>query len=87
MGGEIINKIDSAGLVTLDLSDFIVAGQRIGLDLANWLDDELIIRESSFKDKLDDFNWQTMNNAFVAVFTSSKLLFVETGKSIVIEFE
>jgi len=74
MGGEIINKVDSAGLITLDLSDFIVPGERIGLDLSDWLDDELIVRESSFKDKLAKFNWQAMKNAFVAVFCSKDVV-------------
>ena len=38
VSGEIINKIESAGLITLDLQDFIIPGNRIGLDLASWLD-------------------------------------------------
>ena len=56
MGGEIINRVDSAGLITLDLRDFIVPGERISLDLANWLDNELIIKEASFKKKLEENN-------------------------------
>jgi len=50
--GEIINKIEDAGLVTLDLQDFIKPGRRAELDLAEWLENGLIIKEASFKNKL-----------------------------------
>ena len=46
---EIINKVESAGLITLDLEDFIVPGNRSELDLVEWLDDGFIIKEVSFK--------------------------------------
>ena len=74
MGAEIINKVDKAGLITLDLNDFVVPGERVGLDLANWLDDGLIIKEASFKKRLDAFNWKSMESAFVAVFCSKNAI-------------
>jgi hypothetical protein len=74
VSGEIINKIESAGLITLDLQDFIIPGSRIGLDLASWLDDGLIIKEASFKKRLGEFNWQELADSFVAVFCSKNVI-------------
>jgi hypothetical protein len=74
MDNEIVNKIDKAGLITLDLNDFMVPGKRVGLDLVDWLDDGLIIKEASFKKKLDEFNWESMENSFVAVFCSKNVI-------------
>ena len=74
MDNEFVNKVDKAGLITLDLNDFIVPGKRVGLDLVDWLDDGLIIKEASFKKKLDEFNWESMENSFVAVFCSKNVI-------------
>ena len=70
----VVNKIAKAGLVTLDLRSFIPEGDRVELDLINWLDNDLIIKESSFKKKLQEFNWASMRNAFVAVFCSKDVV-------------
>tara|TARA_B100001250_G_scaffold326922_1_gene291028 strand:- start:5568 stop:6074 length:507 start_codon:yes stop_codon:yes gene_type:complete len=74
VAGEIINKVDSAGLITLDLQDFIMPGGRIGLDLVGWLDDGLIVKEVSFKKRLVEFDWQELAGSFVAVFCSKDVI-------------
>ena len=71
---EIVNKVENAGLITLDLQDFIVPGNRSELDLAEWLDDGMIIKEVSFKKKLEDFNWEELAGSFVAVFCSKDVI-------------
>ena len=72
--GEIINKIEDAGLVTLDLQDFIKPGRRAELDLAEWLENGLIIKEASFKNKLKSFNWEKLTGCFVAVYCSKDVI-------------
>ena len=52
---EIINKIDASGLITVDVSDFNSKAPRKTIDLSDWLEDGLIIREASFK-KRSNFN-------------------------------
>ena len=74
MSNKIINKVDDAELMTIDINSFCVNGERKELNLIDWLDDELIIREKSFRQKLDSFPWETMNNAFVAVFCSKDVI-------------
>ena len=64
---EIVNKVEAAGLVTFDMADLVVAGPRKKIDLAEWLDEGLIIREASFKKRLNEYNWQAYSNCYVAV--------------------
>ena len=71
---EIVNRVEDAGLITLDLQDFVVPGKRSELDLAEWLDDGMIIKEVSFKKKLKDFNWEELAGSFVAVFCSKDVI-------------
>ncbi len=68
MNTGIVNKVEDAGLITLDLKTLEPRGKRIGLDLANWLDDDLIIRESSFRKKLSEYDFSDAKDAFVALF-------------------
>ncbi len=71
---EIKNKISEAGLITLDVSGVVPVGRRAELDLARWLDNELIIKESSFKKKLDEFNWLELQDSFVAISCSRDVI-------------
>jgi len=73
MGNEIINRVEKAGLITLDVNSFIVPGNRTPLDILGWLDDG-IIRESSFKKKLEAFDYEKKRGAFVAVFCSKDVI-------------
>ena len=35
---EIVNRVDAAGLITIDIADLIVVGPRKKIDLSDWLD-------------------------------------------------
>ena len=74
MTRKIKNKIDDAGLITLDVLSLIPVGERKELDLAIWLDDGLIIKESSFKTKLNSFDWSQLKNCFIAVTCSKDVI-------------
>ena len=72
--GVIINKVEQAGLVTLDLSSMVKSGRRVQLDLVDWLDDGLIIKESSFKERLRNFNWIKWKNCYVSIVCSKDVI-------------
>ena len=74
MTEEIKNKIDDAGLVVLDVLSLVPSGERKELDLAMWLDDGLIIKESSFKTKINSFDWGPLKNCFIAVTCSTEAI-------------
>ena len=74
MSSEIINKIEKAGLVIVDVSDFEPKSQLNNIDLANWLDDNMIIKEASFRKKLEGFNWRPYLNNYVSVTCSKDVI-------------
>lgn len=74
MAHEIINKIDKAGLITLDVQSLIPNGQRKVVDLIDWLDEGQIIREDSFKKKLRLFDFSVFENTFVAIRCSKDVI-------------
>ena len=74
MSGEIINKVEQAGLITLDVNSLAPIDRRESIDLVNWLDDNMIIREASFRKKLNSFEWDNLKDSFVAVFCSKDII-------------
>jgi len=50
MAGEIINRVANSKLVTLDLEDYYPEGDRILLDMQNWLYEGLVLREQDFRE-------------------------------------
>ena len=74
MKGSITNKVEQAGLITLDLASIVKQGKRVQLDLANWLDHKLIIKEASFRQKLKNFKWEQFKNCYVSVICSQDVI-------------
>jgi len=64
---EIVNKVASSGLVTFDLEDYYQPGERILIDIKDWLYQELILKENEFREKLKQHDWVQYQNKFVAV--------------------
>lgn len=46
------NKIAKSGLISLDLEDFYLEGQRIGIDMKDYLFQEAILREKDFRETI-----------------------------------
>ncbi len=68
------NKINEAGLITLDLGEFKVVGEREKIDLAEWFLDEPVVREKDFRKRLSVFPWKKYKDCFVAVFCSKNII-------------
>jgi hypothetical protein len=71
MAEEIINRVAKSKLITLDLEDFYPEGQRIVLDIKDWLFQELILKEKDFRDSVANHNWEQYQNSYVALTCSS----------------
>ena len=67
MADEIINRVASSKLITIDLEDFYQEGDRILLDISQWLFEGLILREKDFRESLKKHNWQQYQGAYVAL--------------------
>ncbi len=64
---EIVNKVAQSGLVTIDLEDLYVPGERMLFDIKDWLFEELILKEKDFREKLKEQDWNIYSGKFVAI--------------------
>ena len=67
---EIINKVAQSGLITIDLEEYFVPGDRILFDLKEWLFEEIILKEKDFREHIQKHDWKQYENKFVAIFCS-----------------
>lgn len=71
MAEEIINRVASSKLVTIDLEDFYADGKRLVLDVSQWLDEGLVLREKNFRQSVDTYDWTVFQNGLVALHCST----------------
>lgn len=64
---EIVNRVASSPIVTLNLEDFYRKEERIVFDLKDYLFQELILREKEFRASLKDLDWEYYKGKLVAV--------------------
>jgi hypothetical protein len=67
MSDEIVNKVASSGLVTLDLEDYYPREEIALFDLKPHLFMELILKEKEFRDALLKHDWSQYQNKVVSV--------------------
>ncbi|PQA60873.1 DUF2480 family protein [Siphonobacter curvatus] len=67
---EIINRVATSGLVTLDLETYYHSGERVIYDLKDNLFMEAILREKDFREFLKSHDWSQYTGKNVAVLCS-----------------
>jgi hypothetical protein len=75
MAEEIVNRVANSKLVTIDLEDYYIEGKRCLLDISQWLDEGLVLREKNFRQVVDSFDWTVFQNALVALYCSTDAIF------------
>ena len=68
---EIKNKIAESGLVNFDLAQLLPKGKRIGIDLKDFLFQELILKEKDFREKVDLINIEEYRDAYIYIYNSA----------------
>lgn len=68
---DIVNKVASSGLITINLEDYYPEADRVLFDLTPWLFEELILKEKDFREHLKQHDWASYQNKFVAVTCSA----------------
>jgi len=69
MSGEIKNRVaENTNLLTFDLEDYYIEGERIQIDISQWLDQGFILREKDFRTSLESYNWEQYKGMYVTVF-------------------
>lgn len=64
---EIINRVAQSKLLTFNLEDYYPAGERVLLDIKDWLYEGLILREKDFRSQLENHDWSGYQDAYVAL--------------------
>lgn len=67
MSDTIINRVAESTLMTFDLEKFYQIGTRKALDLSQWLDQGVILREKDFRTKLNEHDWSVYQDQFIAI--------------------
>ena len=71
MAGEIVNRVAASKLVTIDLEDFYPSGERVMIDLKDWLFQGLVLREKDFRASIASHDWSSYRDKYVAVYFST----------------
>lgn len=68
---EIINRVANSPIVTIDLEEYYLPGERIDFDLKDYLFQGLVLREKDYREALKDIDWEDYRGKYVAVFCSA----------------
>ncbi len=71
MPDEIINKVANSKLVSLDLEDYYPNGERVLIDVKDWLFQEQVLIEKEYRRRLSEQGWTAYQNKYVAITCSS----------------
>lgn len=71
MEGEIINRVEKSGLITIDLADYYHDGNRMVWDIADHLFQGMILRERDYREVLKNTDWTEYEGANVAIVCSA----------------
>jgi len=74
MSDEIKNRVAESSLKTIDLEDFYPSGNRVELDISQFLFKGIVLKEKDFREKVKNFNWQQYQDCFVALTNTSEAL-------------
>lgn len=68
---QIVNKVANSSLITFNLEEYYVQGDRILLDIKDQLYQGLILKEKDFRDFIKTHDWSQYQNKFVAITCSA----------------
>ncbi|WP_456422192.1 DUF2480 family protein [Lutibacter sp.] len=74
MSNKIVNKVANSQLKTIDLEEFYPQGTRTIIDIKDWLFQELILRETDFREHLKKHDWNQYKNHYVALTCTSNAI-------------
>ncbi|MFC6269580.1 DUF2480 family protein [Frigoriflavimonas asaccharolytica] len=68
---EIKNKIAESGLVNFDIATLLPKGKRIGIDLKDFLFQEMILKEKDFREKIAALNIDDYKDCYIYIYNSA----------------
>lgn len=67
----IVNKVAQSGLITFDLATLENKGERVVIDMKDYLFQGLILREKDFREFIKSHNWTQYENKNIAITCST----------------
>lgn len=64
---EIVNKVANSVLQVFDLEDYYPEGERVALDISQWLLEGFVLREKDFRESLKNYDWTQYTNKYIAL--------------------
>jgi len=64
---EIINRVANSVLQVFDLEDYYPEGERLSLDISQWLWEGFVLKEKDFRDSLKNHDWQQYAGKYIAL--------------------
>ena len=74
MSDQIVNRVANSALQVIDLEELYLEGTRTQLSITDFLDDGVVLREQTFRKRLQSHNWNKYRNQFVAVYCPDDVL-------------
>ena len=74
MEEEIINRLTNSVLEVFDLEDYYPIGQRVQLDISQWLYEGFLLREKDFREALKNHDWKQYQEQYVAIHCSTEAI-------------
>lgn len=68
---QIVNKVAQSGLITFDLATLKPIGERVELDMKDYLFQGLILREKDFREFIKTHDWAQYKNKNIAISCST----------------
>lgn len=68
---EIRNKVNESGLVNFDLAQLVPKGIRKGIDLKDFLFQEMILKEKDFREQVAAINTEEYTGAYIYIYNSA----------------
>ena len=67
MKDEIVNRVAQSKLVLFDLEEYYQEGPRKVVDIRQWLDNGIVLREKQFREAVKNFDWSEYRDSYVAI--------------------
>ncbi|MCW1964625.1 DUF2480 family protein [Chryseobacterium viscerum] len=67
---EIRNKVAESGLINFDLSTLLPKGERKGIDLKDFLFQEMILKEKDFREKVEAIDTELYKDSYIYIYNS-----------------
>jgi hypothetical protein len=71
MAKEIVNRVSQSRLLTVDLEDYYPIGERVLIDIKDWLHEGFVLREKEFRVKIAEHDWKQYQDTYVALHCST----------------